>query len=187
MYPKRHGRVPFLLADFAFVLICHHHFSAALLLLDEMSAVIDLPRDQVLMFGSLARAAGGTGNRARFEAAREAVERLTATYEEFAAAALVNLAEGARSLGEWDQAEKYATAAREVAHRRRDRLLVQDAAELLDRIVARQPGPTETAPANPERLKALLLRFATKLRNWKAPHQKRSGASQDPPTGAQPQ
>ncbi len=187
MYPKRHGRVPFLLADFAFVLISHHYFSAAFLLLDELSAAVDLPRDQVLMLGSLARAAGGTRNRVRYEAAREAVERLTATYEEFAAAALVNLAEGARSLSEWDQAERYAAAAREVAHRRRDPLLEHDAAELLDRIAARQPGPTEAEPANPERLEALLLRFKTKLHNWKAPYQKRSEATQDSPTGAQSQ
>lgn len=183
MYPKSHPRFPFLLHDFAFVLIRHHYFSAALALLGELTAVIDLPGDQVLLFGTLGRAAGGAQNHGRFEEARQVVERLAEAHEEFAAAALVNLAEGARSFGEWDQAERYAALAHEVARRRRDTLLEKDAADLLQRITTRVPGPAEEQAPHPERLQALVLRFTAKLRKCKAPSRARVGADSGLPPG----
>lgn len=187
MYPKSHARLPFLLHDFAFVLIRHQYYSAALVLLGELTAVIDLPGDQVLLFGTLGRAAGGAQNHGRFEEAWQAVERLTETHVEFAAAALVNLAEGARSFGEWDRADQYAALALEAARRRRDSLLEKDAADLLQRIAARVPGPSEEPAPHPERLQALVQRFTAKLRNWKAPSRDRLGANNDAPAGEGPQ
>ena len=187
MYPKRHGRIPFLVHDFAFVLIRHHYYSAALTLLADLTGVIRLPAEQVLLFGSLARAAGGARNRLRYEEARGSVDKLAPVHEEFAAAALVNLAEGGRSFREWDQAERYAASALEIARRRRDSLVERVAVELLDRIATRQPGPAEEAPPNSERLQALVLRFTAKLHRWKAPDPPRSGAAGGSSPGEKPQ
>ncbi len=75
-------------------------YTAAVPLLNLVESKINLPIEQLVVGGTLARAAAGAGLRARYaEVARE-VEMRASLYPVATAGALYNLAEGARLLEE---------------------------------------------------------------------------------------
>ena len=186
LYPSRHPRIPHMVHDFAFVLIRQFYYSHALTLLDSLIRVLTRPGEQALVYGTIARAAGGTRRRDRFEEAQARAVRLAEVHEEFASAVLVNVAEGARAFGEWERAEQWAGKALEIARSRKDGLVEQVASELLDRISKHEPAPGEASPPDRERIQALTFRLAAKLQNWKAPADARTGAEPIPAGNSPP-
>jgi mitochondrial fission protein ELM1 len=168
LYPIQHPRLPYLIHDFAFVLIQHCYFTQALSLSSHLLPVIHKPEELLLILGTLARAAGGARLRNRYEAAERKALTLIAGHDEFAAAALIHLAEGARAFEEFDQAAQFASQALEIAQNHSESLLVSDAKLLLDRITAGEAGPPENSET-PERLENLTLRLEARLRKWKTP------------------
>lgn len=168
LYPLNHPRLPHLTHDYAFVLIRFRFYSIAISLIDALVRVISRPDQRVLWLGSLARAAAGAGRADRFKATEHEILSLASVYSEFAAAAFIHLAEGARAFGEWVKSEQYALTAMEIARERHDGLIERDAAALLNRIAAQEPPPGEEIPTHPEHVQMLVRRFAARLKRWKA-------------------
>lgn len=172
MYPIHDARIPYLAHDFAFVLIRHHLYSSALPILGALVEVIPRPDEQLLVHGSIARAAAGARRRGRFEEAEREILQVIELHEEYAPAALIHLAEGARAFGDWERAEHYATMALDRSRARKSGLVERDARELLEKLAAREPPPVEES-ADRERSTVLIQRFAARLKSWKAPGQHR--------------
>ncbi|HYW08517.1 MAG TPA: hypothetical protein VE913_16275 [Longimicrobium sp.] len=140
LYPKRHSRLPYLAHDYAFLLVRNALYSRALAVLDHLDPEMFEPQYRIILWGTVARAAGGMRDRARYDLAREQVLRLAAVSDEYAAAALVHVAEGWRSFGEWTAAEWTAGQALDTAIRRSDGTANRLAYALLDRIAERAPA-----------------------------------------------
>ena len=179
LYPDSHPRLPALAHDWAFVLVRLHCYTPAIPLLQEAvrrTYTLDL---QTLFWGTLARAVAGARQRSAFDEAEAKILHLTELNDEYAPAALIHLAEGERSFGEWEQANHYACRTLEIAQRRRDTLLEKDAAELLAAIADRLEAPIEQPVKDQERTEVLTRRFKAKLQRWKAPDCHQPGADPD--------
>jgi tetratricopeptide (TPR) repeat protein len=163
LYSQKHGRVPYLVHDYAYLLICNGFFGSAVPLLEAVLGYIVQPRERVLVMGNLARCVAALGDRKRFDSAVGEVLRLAAQSEEFAAAALLHVAEGAHALGEWDRAESLATHALEVATRLGHETPRQRAAALLERTARREPGDAALEPPNPGEVRELTAVLLSRL------------------------
>ncbi len=168
LYPINDPQIPALAHDWAFLLIRFRHFTPVIPVLQLTAPHIQAPEIQTLVWGSLARAAAGARRRDLFAESERKVLLRVAQYEEYASAALIHLAEGARAFGQWDQAEQYAERAVEIARNRKQALQERDALELLRRIAGREAAPSEGDPPNPDRVRMLARRFTARLQTWKA-------------------
>ena len=169
LYAHDAPRLPSLAHDYGFLLVRFCYFTHAIPLLQLSLSRNHLPEVQTLAWGTLARAAAGAGRRELFEIAEKKALSQVALHQDFAPAVFMHLGEGARSLGEWDQAESYAAMALEAARQRQQSLADRDAILLLDQIAERRPGPQEESPPNADRIRLLTRRFGSRLRKWKAP------------------
>jgi tetratricopeptide (TPR) repeat protein len=114
-YPKHHARFPYFAHDFAYLLVLIGEFDAAVALLGKVLRIVTAPHEQLLVWGTYARAVAGAADWSSFDAAQGRVEDLAAKYPEHAAPALVNVAEGARLRGDVESAHCLATLAHEIA------------------------------------------------------------------------
>ncbi|HEX2092748.1 MAG TPA: tetratricopeptide repeat protein [Longimicrobiaceae bacterium] len=168
-YPLHHPYIPYLVHDFAFVLVRHRFFALAIGPLLHLLSVIQRPHEQVLVYGTIARAAGGLRRRDQYADAAEAILRLVAEHQQYAASAMNGLAEAAWAFGEWDQAEVYAAAALTYAHMWQAGAEQGIAERLLDSLARREQAPTEMDPEDRERVGFLVQRLLSRLRAWEAP------------------
>jgi hypothetical protein len=174
IYPLRAARLPLLAQDYAYVLIRQGHFLVAHALLERAIAFIQRPEEQALVWSTLAWAAGAAGRRERFAEVEPTVLERIQVHADFAAAALIHLAEGSRALRAWDAAVRYASEAADVARQRGDAPLQREATELMASAVSRAPHPHEV-PAS-EETDAFARRLASRLRRWRAPALASAGA-----------
>jgi tetratricopeptide (TPR) repeat protein len=102
----------------------------------------DTPAERAVALGLIARSGGGSGERAAFHGARARLDALveTGTAQETAARALLGVAYGAASLGDWPLAEQYAERALRLANERREGRVVMAAEAALD-FVRSRPAP----------------------------------------------
>jgi tetratricopeptide (TPR) repeat protein len=163
LYPLKHARVPYLVHDYAYLLICNGFFGSAVPLLDAVLRYVVQPRERALVMGNLARCLASLGDRQRFDGTVGEVLRLAAQSEEFAAAALVNAAAGAHALGEWERAESLARHALEIATRRRHGTPQRRAAVLLERIARREQGDPALEPPNSGEVRELTAVLLSRL------------------------
>ena len=163
LYPQKHARVPYLVHDYAYLLICNGFFGSAVPLLDAVRHYIVQPREQVLVMGNLARCVAALDDRQRFDGAVGEVVRLAAQSEEFAAVALLRLAEGAHALGELARAEGFATHALKVATRLGHGTPRRRAAALLERIARSEAGDAALEPPNPGEVRELTAVLLSRL------------------------
>jgi tetratricopeptide (TPR) repeat protein len=169
LYPVRDVRIPHLAHDLSFLLVRQRHYSLSLSLLEKLSPVFERPEEQLLVDSTIAWAAAGAGRRQRFEDAESKVLALLTRYEEYAPAALIHLAEGARFIMEWDRAERHASIAVDTARRRQNPALEMEALALLDKIATREPAEPEAETTHRWRAETLVRRLKERLRKWKAP------------------
>ncbi|HEV2150506.1 MAG TPA: hypothetical protein VGR37_24110 [Longimicrobiaceae bacterium] len=169
LYPLRHPALPALIHDWAFLLVRLRFYTRAIPLLEMVLPRICLPEFRTVVWSTLARAVAGAGIQQRFGEIEQVLKPLIQEHAEYAPAALVNLAEGSRCFGRWDEADGYARSAIELAHVRNDRGVGRVASELSGQVAARALPFGESEPANPDRLNALSLRLTSRLRLWKAP------------------
>ncbi len=174
LYPISDPQLPALAHDFGFLLVRLHCYTPAIPLLEMALPRIQLPEIQTAVWGTLARALAGARRRNQFEEVEQELLPLVRLHEEYAPAALVHLAEGARTFGRWDHAEQYARTAKEIARSQKNALLERDALELLDRIALRELAPREEEPVERERIEKLTRRLKARFRKWKAPDLKTS-------------
>jgi len=169
LYAHDAPQLPTLAQDFAFLLVRFHYYTYAIPLLQLSLSRNHLPEALTLAWATLARAAAGAGRRELFETAERKALSQVALHEDFAPGVFMNLGEGARALGEWDQAESYAAMALEAARQRQQQLAERDALILMDHIAERQHAYSEEPPPNADRIRLLTRRFGSRLRKWKAP------------------
>jgi tetratricopeptide (TPR) repeat protein len=173
LYPLNSPRLPYLAHDFAFVLIRHGLFPAALPLLESFLKVVP-PHDLLPGLSTFAWAAAGCGLVHRYEEAERRTLKRLQVDAKHAAPSFIHLAEGARLLGRWPLAETFAMQAVKAAREREQKDAEREAEELLaavqSRIVAK-PGD----PGDRPELQPLLRYFALRLRRWKGDPQRRIG------------
>jgi len=158
------------------LLITCRFYSPAIRLLDLAVPRFQSPGAQLVAWGNLARAAAGSRSLGRLGEAEWQILRLLGTDKEFAPAALNSLAIGAQVLEKWDEAERCASLALEMARVRRDGGEERVATNLLAQIATHKTVPEEQDPPDLERLEALIGRFDSRLRKWKAPAEAEPGA-----------
>ena len=166
LYPTHHPRLPALAHDWAFFLVRSHFFTPAICLLEIVVPRAHNPELKTLFESTLARAVAGSGKRDRFGEIEESLRARIRPQEEFAPAALVHLADSARSFGEWDRAYDYALQAVEIAQARKDGGAERVASNLLCLIADKQQPPIEEKSPHQDKMEALLRRFDARLRKW---------------------
>jgi tetratricopeptide (TPR) repeat protein len=181
-YPPRHPRVPVFALDFSYALTRNGHGALAVQVLDRIGPLIESPSLQVLYWGNVARARASVGDSEGFRTAAQRVAETAMVYDQFAGAACINVAEGARLLEEWDMGERYAATALDVARERRDGMVARLAAELLDRIAVREKPQLPGEQAG-EELTRFVGELVRRLDQWR---RGRAQARRTPPEGPAP-
>lgn len=180
LYPIHDRRVPYLAHDYAFLLIRHRYFTAALALLEKIVPTILKPEERVLVHGSIARAAAAAGRYERSHAAAELALAEAEMHPEYAHACYVHLAFASRSSGEWEAAAEYAARGEEIARGLQDAVVERTAAELRAAISARLPPDRENPEACPYEVEMIERMFSVRLRRWLAPDRRGTGANGQP-------
>ena len=108
IYPMHHERYPIAVHDFGFLLVVCNRPADALPLLEPLVRTPLSRHDQVLAWGTMARTAGALGLIDRYSDAETRILDLAPQYDSHAPFAFVNLAFGARALGDWELADRYA-------------------------------------------------------------------------------
>lgn len=135
-YDPENPRVPAFAHDVAYFWSSRGQFAPALSVFQALLPHITTPTDRIGVLGSVARAAGGTGDRAEFERVRQEIWTMVRASDvgEQSAGVLTDLARGAASLGEWAEAEEAATVAEEIASKREQAQVVMTAQAILDAV-----------------------------------------------------
>ncbi|HEU4880713.1 MAG TPA: tetratricopeptide repeat protein [Longimicrobium sp.] len=172
-YPRHHASLPALAHDICFLLVRLEEHARAVELLKIVLPKL-IPRDQVIGWSTLARAAGAIGDDASYQQATENVLRLVGLFDLHAAEAFENLGSGACSLASWDQAWQYATRSVEVATSRGNERTRRNALRALDAARA-QRVPSHEPPSHglAEPLLQLARDMAAALAVWRGSTWKR--------------
>lgn len=184
LYPIYDRRVPYLAHDYTFLLIRNRYFAPALALLEKLAPAITKPEERVLVQSSIAWAAAAAGRYEPHRVAEKYVLETAKAYPEYAAASYIHLAHAARFLGEWDQAARYSEYAEDIAAKRGEAALREEAAMLRLDIVARtKPGRENPVPC-PYAVEVIERTFSIRLRRWLAPDRRGTGANAKPANAA---
>lgn len=135
-YGEHNASLPRLAQDIAYWWITQGEFARSLPVLRSVLPHHPQPFDRLTVLGNIARAAGGLGDRDAFRDAWNECHDLllTASVDERAAQALLDLAHGAASLALWDKAERAAREALEIGARRHEAKIRLAAEALLDSV-----------------------------------------------------
>lgn len=136
LYPIRNARIPYLVHDYAVVLIRCGAYAEALRALHSVYPYIP-PTNRTIIHATTARACAGMRDHGGFAKGVALALSAVSRGDESASFALLHLAEGARLLGEWDAAEKHAATGLQIALRRRELDVVRVAYDLLDAVTTR--------------------------------------------------
>ncbi len=142
-YPKKAKRYAAFAYDVGLLLVSAGMYGIAMRLLRTVVRKIHAPAEQLVVWGTLTRAAAGMGNRSVYATAAAQVDQMAPIFRNTAAAALYSVAEGARLLCEWETAEVYVTRALAAARANGSLQIVTLATELNEEIVTRSPGRRE--------------------------------------------
>ncbi|MFL5383371.1 MAG: tetratricopeptide repeat protein [Longimicrobiaceae bacterium] len=168
-YPVHHWRIPYLVHDFAYLLIQSRFYSPALPLLHHVAALIKAPPEQALVLSAISRAAAGAGRYAEYRRFRESSLALLTLYDEHAPAAYRNLALAAHLANDAGEAARIAAETVTLARERRERDIAESCERLLAQLAAGEPAPRETAPSEADRVAELSQRLLSRLRRWQTP------------------
>ena len=138
-YGPRHPRLPSLASDVGLLWLLQGEFDAALQVLTATIPHIKHPCDRLLAWGTIARASGGTGDRATFDNAWNEIWSYAGDWytRQNAPWALLDAARGATSLRDWALAERAAATARDIAERRKEAHVVMEADSVIDSVARR--------------------------------------------------
>lgn len=148
-YPHRYERLPYFAHDYAILLTTFGCHTEALIVLDAVLAIVTKPAERLVVLGTVAKAAAGVGDLARYRQAADDVLVLSDLYEGCAAGALALASEGALAAGDWELAQQLASQACDIATRRHERepqrraMLVVEAAATREH--SRQPQAVNSA------------------------------------------
>lgn len=184
VYPVHHRRFPAFAYDVSYLLVSRGFYDVALTLLPGIAPRLHTPAEQLVVLGTLSRAAGGAGRRDIFLETLARVESLASTYPATGAGALYSAAEGARLLRDWDRAEHLAHAALAAAVANDAALVLPLARALAVDITVRRPGlpPAGTGEADAQVLRVLAAEVRRRLDRWRGPTWRPRRAAGDPPS-----
>lgn len=169
LYPLQHPYLPALAHELGYLLVRLGHFSAAVPLLGMAAPRAARPAVAALEWSTLAWAAAGSGRSQRYHEAERQALQLVSLHDEFASAVMLHLAEGARQIGNWSRAERYAIHAAEAARNRKEVVLEREALELQAAIAQRRVSPSDSDPPDLPRIEQFTHRLEARLRIWKEP------------------
>jgi tetratricopeptide (TPR) repeat protein len=117
IYQPGHSRIPALVHDVALYWMGRGYFSRAYSVLQHLPPLFDLAEERIKVYGGLARAAAGCHDRDVYHEAAQEVWTLASDPRAQASvpAALLEIARGAATLREWEQAERAIMKSVEVA------------------------------------------------------------------------
>jgi tetratricopeptide (TPR) repeat protein len=177
-YPRHHASLPALGHDVAFLLVqMHEHARAVPLLMATVPKL--LPREQVIGWSTLARAAASVGDSDGYRRAAENTLRLVGLFDFYAAAAFANLACGAHHLELWADAEQYALRSLEISGKGTQTEAVAVARPVLESVRAKRP-PIQQARrecSDAPQISPLLAELTTRLAVWRGQTWKRKQQS----------
>lgn len=181
LYPIHHKRFPAFAYDIAFLLVNLGIYATALSLLHSVVGRIPKPAEQLVVWGTLARAAGGAGQRQRFYDALQQALSLAPAHSFMASGALYSAGEGARLLGDWLLAEELAHRALILAREHSSVVVVDLSAKLLAEASERLPGipPAERKDPRTQVLRDLAAEVRLRLARWRGPTWRPRRASGD--------
>ena len=163
-YPKQHKRFPAFAADFAYLLVCTQHFSAAAPLLREAVRKIRTPNVRAVVAGLYRRALAGAGKTAHLEAARRRILGLTDDAE-CLAGAHIHIGEAGRFAACWEMAARDAAMGLALAAQHGDANLEYLARNLAGKISSRAPTP-ENVELLDSGVARLVDELAVRLERW---------------------
>jgi tetratricopeptide (TPR) repeat protein len=169
MYAAHHPRFPILAHDVALGLTMQGYYSSALPILTKLPPLVDQVRERILVFSTLARAAGAVRDRVRFERGAAEVLKMADTDAEMADSSLLHLAEGARSFEQWDRAKDLASRALILSRQSGNKYVSAAAEELLKAIELREPGDIDLVPDEGGEVDQLADLLLARLRKHTAP------------------
>ncbi|WP_420125512.1 hypothetical protein [Longimicrobium sp.] len=173
-YPRHHARFPALAHDVGFLLVRMDLYSAAVPLLKAVMSTRIPPPDQVIGWSTLARATAGMNDAAGYRAAVDEVLRRVGLFDLHAAPAFANLGWGAWLLGEWEEAEQYASRALEIAEKRTEAEAGRVARAVLANVDVRRRGPAPPPDdVRSSQVLQLAREIAASLAAWRGPTWKR--------------
>jgi tetratricopeptide (TPR) repeat protein len=165
-YGAGHLRLPVLAHDVAALWLMQGQFARALAVFEAVLPHFGNPSERLQVLGSRGRAAAAAGRREAFEDSWEQVRQAAAGVPEAEGLshALLNLAHGAATLGDWRRAEQAAARAGEIAERRGEghvRLEVEAvlAATRACRAVESAPAAVPSGACEEEQADALAARL----------------------------
>ncbi|HEU0055331.1 MAG TPA: hypothetical protein VFQ39_19220 [Longimicrobium sp.] len=173
-YPVRNARIPYLIHDFAVILIRNGAYGEALRTLEAVYPHIP-PSNRIIIHATSARACAGIRDRDGFARGAALVERATALSEESASFALLHVAEGARLLDEWDLAERYAAAGLKIAMKRHESDVIRIAYDIIDSVTTRAQLNIALVPD--AQVKATVDRCLDRLAKLRVPTAKQRSAA----------
>lgn len=146
-YGPHHPRLPALAQDVAYSWLHQGHFARVLPIFQALLPHFSNTSEEIIAHAHIARAAGGAGHRDVFRKAWVEVMRLAREPLSTSrlASAMMDLAEGAASLGEWDRAEQAAERASTAARERSEAKILHRAESLLDSVKSGRAVQTHVA------------------------------------------
>lgn len=149
-YDPESPRVPAFAHDVASFWMEQGRFAPALTVFQALLPQMEhSPEMHFSVLGNLARSAGGVGDHEAFADASDRLWKLfrSSDVRENAAQALLDLARGAASLGEWSEAETAASTALKIATERQEARVVMTAESVLDAVKHERAMETAAAGA----------------------------------------
>lgn len=168
-YPIHHPSIPRFVHDWAFFLVRSRLYREAVPLLVAIVPRATRPELKLLYSGTLARAAAGSRRQELWHEIVSTVLEMVARHHEFAAASLANVAEGTRFFGEWEQGERYARRAIEIARERQEADVLAGAEEILAHIRCKSPPPEQERPVDPAWIESVTARITARLHHRERP------------------
>ena len=169
IYPVHARRVPYFAADLALLLSRRGLYGMALELLQVVQTHLTAPVDCLQVWGLVAFASGGAGDREAYETALRHIHQMADLYRESSAGSLAYAAAGAHLLKDWELAE---SLIEESTVRATGDTLSEDLAARVRRdITMRTPGmpaAEEEDPANIT-LQGIFPEFIARVRRWRGP------------------
>lgn len=173
--PRHNEQLPFLVHDYAFLLLQAHSPAAAMSLLKPLINKRLPSGSMVLIWSTYAWTAAALRNHDEFRHAERQVEALIGRYATHAATAYVNLGSGAHRLGLWTEAEQYAMRSAEIARSQSEAAISEEAEVLLAR-VSRREAPTDSEKRlTSDDVPRLTADLARGILAWRGPSWKGKG------------
>jgi tetratricopeptide (TPR) repeat protein len=167
LYPRRYLSTPKLAYDVGLFLMQRGYFSASVYLLAKSLPWLGAYKVSVL--SALARAAAATREPIRYKRCAEDVLKIADEADPRLPAALHNLAEGARSLGDWERATGLASRARQLAMRFENLAIARLSDELLAGIENGETGDIDRVPERGGDVELLVFRIMKTLEKLPRP------------------